>query len=358
MKKIFCIFIMFCICIVNAWAGGGSQCPEQTQTNINEWQALCAREEGDEAEKLNKCIEYFYDNCGYLKDANTDTAVASVSEGGCEAFVGKNFDQIVEYLEKQVKANCAATKKECEYKNTIEFWENQCANKPDMLSKVAEFETKCNEHGAGSTIVNITAGTTLKDLYDKLSAEVEDNCSPLDSDCKDPTAKELIAKYRTDCKGKSDNSFKEMVDKYEDWCANGFADKHITDEPYKNYLQNDFVTKISDEIDKKCGAAPEDKNKKVSVTVDYATITGYGSTLDGIIGNLDLSVWKNADGKFNTARLASDSIAGVVLGTAGGLITSSVMKKHQAADGFEDLKCVVGGQSVAGWGDVFRVGIQ
>ena len=61
---------------------------------------------------------------------------------------------------------------------------------------------------------------------------------------------------------------------------------------------------------------------------------------------------------FNTARLASDSIAAVVLGTAGGLITSSVMKKNQVEDGFEDLKCVIGGQPVAGWGDEFRVGIQ
>ena len=72
----------------------------------------------------------------------------------------------------------------------------------------------------------------------------------------------------------------------------------------------------------------------------------------------DVTVWKNAEGKFNTARLASDSIAGVVLGTAGGLITSSVVKKNQVEDGFEDLRCTIGGQDVANWGDQFRVGIQ
>ena len=72
----------------------------------------------------------------------------------------------------------------------------------------------------------------------------------------------------------------------------------------------------------------------------------------------DVSVWKNAEGKFNTARLASDSIAGVVLGTAGGLITSSVVKKNQVENGFEDIKCTIGGQNVAEWGDQFRVGIQ
>ena len=72
----------------------------------------------------------------------------------------------------------------------------------------------------------------------------------------------------------------------------------------------------------------------------------------------EVSVWKDAEGKFNTARLASDSIAGVVLGTAGGLITSSVVKKNQVEDGFEDIKCTIGGQNVAEWGDQFRVGIQ
>ena len=72
----------------------------------------------------------------------------------------------------------------------------------------------------------------------------------------------------------------------------------------------------------------------------------------------DVSVWKNEEGKFYTARLASDSIAGVVLGTAGGLITSSVVKKNQVENGFEDIKCTIGGQNVAEWGDQFRVGIQ
>ena len=80
--------------------------------------------------------------------------------------------------------------------------------------------------------------------------------------------------------------------------------------------------------------------------------------LDTMFAGFKVSKWKNEEGKFNTARLASDSIAGVVLGTTGGLITSSVMKKKQVEQGFEDLRCVVGGQSVAGWGDEFMVGIQ
>ena len=71
-----------------------------------------------------------------------------------------------------------------------------------------------------------------------------------------------------------------------------------------------------------------------------------------------VNVWKNAEGKFNTARLASDSIAGVVLGTAGGLITSHLVKKNQVKTGFEDIQCTVGGQKVADWGDEFMVGIR
>lgn len=72
----------------------------------------------------------------------------------------------------------------------------------------------------------------------------------------------------------------------------------------------------------------------------------------------NVSVWKTAEGNFNTARLASDSVAGVVLGTAGGLITSHLVKKGQVKNGFEDIQCTVGGQKVADWGDEFTVGIR
>ena len=82
------------------------------------------------------------------------------------------------------------------------------------------------------------------------------------------------------------------------------------------------------------------------------------ATMDRIQSGLKVTVWRDEEGKFNTSRLLSDSIAGVVLGTAGGLITSNVVKKNQVEDGFEDLQCAIGGQAVAGWGDEFRVGIQ
>ncbi len=69
-------------------------------------------------------------------------------------------------------------------------------------------------------------------------------------------------------------------------------------------------------------------------------------------------VWKNSDGNFNTARLASDSIAGVVLGTTGGVITSKIVKKNQIKSGFESLKCTIAGQDVATYGDDFTVGVN
>lgn len=100
--------------------------------------------------------------------------------------------------------------------------------------------------------------------------------------------------------------------------------------------------------------AANEKAKQQSRTKITSTI----KLLDDISGRFELSVWKDEDGNFNTARLVSDSVAGVVLGTAGGLITSNVVKKNQIKSGFEDIKCTIGGQVVADWGDQFRVGIR
>lgn len=70
------------------------------------------------------------------------------------------------------------------------------------------------------------------------------------------------------------------------------------------------------------------------------------------------SVWKDAEGKFNTTRLASDLTAGVVLGTVGGVVSGVVIKKKQVEKGFDALHCTVGGQTVADWGDTFNVGLR
>lgn len=84
------------------------------------------------------------------------------------------------------------------------------------------------------------------------------------------------------------------------------------------------------------------------------------STLESFVSRAssEASVWKDADGNFNTARLASDLTAGVVLGTVGGVVSGVVIKKKQVEKGFDALHCTVGGQKVADWGDTFNVGLQ
>ena len=89
-----------------------------------------------------------------------------------------------------------------------------------------------------------------------------------------------------------------------------------------------------------------------------SSISDAVATIGSFISSLNVSEWKDAEGNFNAARLTSDSIAGVVLGTAGGLISSNVVKKHQVEEGFEDISCAIGSQTVAGWGDEFVVGVQ
>lgn len=101
-----------------------------------------------------------------------------------------------------------------------------------------------------------------------------------------------------------------------------------------------------------------EKQMAAELELKTAAINNAEKELNSIMGGLKTSAWKTAEGNFNGARLASDSIAGVVLGTAGGLITSHLVKKGQVKNGFEDIQCTVGGQKVADWGDEFTVGIR
>jgi hypothetical protein len=120
-----------------------------------------------------------------------------------------------------------------------------------------------------------------------------------------------------------------------------------------------FRASISD-LDQKVRACQQqisdDNDRQNQLRTRIETVAG---ELDDLVGGLGkTTVWRTVDGKFNTARLVSDSVAGVVLGTAGGLITSNIIKKNQIENGFEDLSCAVGGQVVAGWDDEFMVGIR
>lgn len=134
-------------------------------------------------------------------------------------------------------------------------------------------------------------------------------------------------------------------------------------ELFTEYISHLRAGKSDDEFDKnkitktlkECKGASNDATGTQAFTILelYTELSKYHDEFRSKV-----SVWKNADGNFNTARLASDSIAGVVLGTAGGLITSNIVKKNQIENGFEDIKCTIGGQNVAAWGDQFRIGIH
>ena len=114
----------------------------------------------------------------------------------------------------------------------------------------------------------------------------------------------------------------------------------------KKYVNEKFDL-IEQRLDKK------DKQDKAEKNIISAM-----SVLNAFAAGQDASVWRNADGKFNTARLASDATAGVILGTAGGLISNKLIKKNQVKKGFEGIGCYVGGQAVAEFGDEFTVGIM
>lgn len=67
------------------------------------------------------------------------------------------------------------------------------------------------------------------------------------------------------------------------------------------------------------------------------------------------SVWKNAEGNFNTSRLLSDSIAGVALGTVGGLVVNKLVKNNHLDTGFEEIGCSIDGNRLVNFEDEFVI---
>ena len=121
------------------------------------------------------------------------------------------------------------------------------------------------------------------------------------------------------------------------------------------------VQKISPQaLIEKDKARFEELRKQWCTESDDADISEAKDRLDAFMrsAKMNVNVWKNSEGKFNTARLASDLTAGVVLGTVGGIVSANVIKKKQVEKGFDALNCSVGGQKVADWGDEFSVGLR
>lgn len=205
------------------------------------------------------------------------------------------------------------------------------------------------------------------------------------------TAKKCKSNYHMwfyDNKGTGKNSMgvcytKTQAENYcLNWCTEKYKDKKCT--PVlngKRTTQNKFNNKTYNLTDAFIGCEHETKKGETETQPDktpeqssfnsevfcdaeshkcfsYSIFADIDLKLDKYFAKGSSSVWKNDEGKFNTARLASDSIAGVVLGTVGGVITSNIIKKNQIENGFEDLKCTIGGQTVATFGDEFSVGIR
>lgn len=136
--------------------------------------------------------------------------------------------------------------------------------------------------------------------------------------------------------------------------------------PDSNMDSNCECTRVAETVKSGDKCVCIDKNKKIEngkceYTAAYRSklktdIDSKYSKIKSLTASFEVNKWKDAEGNFNTARLASDSIAGVVLGTAGGIITSKLVKKNQLKKGFEDIQCHIGGQSVADYGDEFTVG--
>ena len=212
----------------------------------------------------------------------------------------------------------------CDLPNSVATWNgSKCNCLGGKEFKIVEGKGQCVVTGGGD---------------DEGNAVTPYKCSDFDIT--------LINSWKVDCKDSS--TVMQLIQQLELKCK----DPNLTIAEF-----NKMSNQVSLSVERNCQSVIEEVIKPDNSQARAAIIAA-GDALDGIVAGFGKSKWKNAEGEFNTARLASDSIAAVVLGTAGGLITSSVMKKHQVEDGFEDLKCVIGGQPVAGWGDEFRVGIQ
>ena len=151
------------------------------------------------------------------------------------------------------------------------------------------------------------------------------------------------------------------IAKYANGNSKGFCEKDVTVQSNANAGQSvqsgangstgsaNANNKTNDNSERHDTDKKSEEIKKLTEKIDKTY-----TELQGLTQNL--SKWKNTEGKFNTARLASDSTAAVVLGTVGGVVTAKLVKKSQVKKGFESLQCYIGGQPIAAYGDEVTIG--
>lgn len=231
--------------------------------------------------------------------------------------------------------NPPADKKTCREQRTTTEGKACC----DLPKEVAEWTGKeCRCLVSGMKFVERNGRGYCEATQSDKTKPFECNTDTLD----------LIANWSTQCKDNAD--IMALIDKIQEMCRTNTKS------------EQDFNKLWGSLLELQPQNCTQTSNTDVTITITKLTerVNDAYSRLVSIHNKFrdEKSVWKDKDGNFNTARLASDSIAGVVLGTTGALVTSHVVKKNQVENGFEDIKCTIGGQNVSQWGDQFRVGIQ
>ncbi|MBO5696122.1 MAG: hypothetical protein J6S06_01255 [Alphaproteobacteria bacterium] len=280
-------------------------------------------EHGDKAEMCNACCALPKEQTVWQPDSKTCFCV----NGG--KFVKENgeWDCKVEtnVVPTQPTFNCDAT-----LIARMNQWKKDCVGNSDIIDLIVAIEALCK---AGS---RTQAG--FDNLWNTLLAYNPGQCKQEKGpkwDC--PSVKMTqIAEWKIEFAGNS--QIMSLITNIEAYCVSSVR--------VETQFNIDFA-KLENAV-----------NVERKTSAGFVRVKKSVDALDGLIGGFERNVWRDEDGEFNRARLASDMTAGVVLGTAGGLITSHVMKKKQVENGFEDIQCTIGGQTVAGWGDEFQVGIQ
>lgn len=141
----------------------------------------------------------------------------------------------------------------------------------------------------------------------------------------------------------------------------------------KPFQSDSEITKMTDDLEiriKKCADAVANE-KLAAEQAETARIAKENSDraagLKGRISNAKARVDSltpgaiaalSADAKadYTKKRIISDSVAGIILGTGGGFLVNHIIKNNQLNSGFDSISCQMAGQTVAGWGDQFRIG--
>lgn len=249
---------------------------------------------------------------------------------------------------------------ECKDNEILDTGRKECKKnvsvKQPAQTKVSE-QTKTQQQSITKVSNTKNSSQKIQKNNESSKAALQQQAPVEEYEC-DKEKLQQLAEWST--KYAANENISAAIKELEEFC-NKQKDKNERTFTIKYNTLADMINELEEENalqqQKEQEAAQQAENEKAKQQ-SRTKITSTIKILDDISGRFELSVWKDEDGNFNTARLVSDSVAGVVLGTAGGLITSNVVKKNQVESGFEDIKCTIGGQVVADWGDQFRVGIR